>query len=132
MRRLTVLYDASCGFCVRCRAWMAEQPAYLEIEFLHAGSPEAARRFPGVDRDDLAVVDDEGGIYRGSDAFILCLWALREYRELSLDLAGPALKPLARVVFATVSSGRRWISRLLGMKSEEAMLAGLAEEPGGT
>ncbi|HEV8324435.1 MAG TPA: hypothetical protein VG389_22645 [Myxococcota bacterium] len=34
MKRLTVLYDARCALCVRCRRWMEEQPAYVTLAFL--------------------------------------------------------------------------------------------------
>ena len=49
---------------------------------------------------ELVVVDDSGGVYRNGSAWIMCLYALREYREWSLRLATPALFPLARQAFA--------------------------------
>jgi predicted DCC family thiol-disulfide oxidoreductase YuxK len=124
MRRLTILYDSSCGFCVRCRRWMDAQPAFLELEFLPAASRAAADRFPtlSLSGDDLVAVDDEGGVYRGPDAFLMCLYALREHRELSMRLASPALRPLARLSFALLSEGRRRLGRWLGMASEEEIV----------
>jgi predicted DCC family thiol-disulfide oxidoreductase YuxK len=136
MKRLCVLYDGSCGFCVRCREWLSTQPAYVELEFVAAGSHEAARRFPSLadanQKEELIAIDDEGGVYRGSDAFIICLWALTEHRELALDLASPALRPFARAAFGLLSSGRKWISRLFGFKSEDDVRATLEDEPGET
>ena len=46
MNRLTILYDPHCGFCVKCRGWLIQQPKYVEMEFLPSGSSEAQRRFP--------------------------------------------------------------------------------------
>ena len=62
MKKLTVLYDASCGLCVRCRRWLAAQPAYLELDLIPQGSPLIAQRFPGlqVSGDELVAVSDEG------------------------------------------------------------------------
>src|SRR5437667_12460044 len=108
MKRLTVLYDAACGFCVTCRWWLAMQPSYLGLEFLPAGSPEAARRFPGLAEafpgEELTVIDEEGGVYRAPESFIICLYALEEYRELSFRLSNPLILPLARKAFELVSA----------------------------
>lgn len=126
MTRLTVLYDAGCPFCVRCRHWLQSQPAFLPLEFVPAASVEARRRFPALDHPDppeeLVVVDDDGGVYRGSDGWILCLYALVGYREWSYRLAGPSLRPLARAAFAWLSSNRQALSRRLGLER-----AGVAE-----
>lgn len=121
MKRLTVLYDAACGFCIRCRRWLEQQPKLLELEFLPAGSAEAARRFPRLEgaEDELVVVSDEGGVYRGARGWIMCLYALEEYREWSLRLARPALLPLARRAFELVSLNRRSLSRLLRLSPDE-------------
>ena len=135
MNRLTVLYDAACGFCVRCRWWLIHQPKYVEIDFCPAGSPEALERFPELSGagtvEELIVVDDEGGVYRGAHAWILCLWALVEHREAAEWLSHPALLPLARGAFAMVSSNRKKISSWLGMPPEEEMIQELrqAEPP---
>ena len=45
MKRLTIVYDASCPLCVRCRNWIEEQAAYVEIELLPSQSSEAMRRY---------------------------------------------------------------------------------------
>jgi predicted DCC family thiol-disulfide oxidoreductase YuxK len=121
MRRLTVIYDAGCGFCVRCRDWLEKQPAFLELECIWSRSHEAATRFPGLvgpGTAELVVIDDEGGVYRGARAWIMCLYALRDYREWSLSLASPALFPFARRAFELVSASRGFLSRLLGLSPE--------------
>ena len=122
MNKLTVLYDAECGFCIRCRWWLIHQPKFVEMDFLPAGSPEAEARFPGLSApgtvDELLVVDDEGGVYRGAHAWLMCLWALVEYREWSGRLSSPGLLPLARGAFAMVSSNRKTLSWLLGLSPE--------------
>src|SRR5687767_6909195 len=109
MRRLTVLYDAGCPICVRCRTWMAEQPAYVELEFLPCASPEARRRYGAVPwlGEELVVASDSGQVWVGPAAFLLCLWALREWREWSYRLSGPAFAPLAERFFHAISGGRR-------------------------
>lgn len=136
MRRLTVLYDAGCGFCSACRRWLEGQRQLVALEFLAAGSPEARRRFPALasETEELIVVSDEGDVYRGAHAWIMCLWALDEYREWSFRLARPALLPRARDVFEWVSKRRRGLSWLLGIRSDHELAAvlsaGRACEPG--
>lgn len=128
MNRLTVLYDASCGFCVKCATWLAKQPAYVEMEFVRAGSAEARGRFPElVPGDELVVVGDGGELYRGAHAWIMTLWALQQYRELAERLANPVLLPFAKHAFELVSSNRKRISRWLGLASPEEILETLRE-----
>ena len=126
MKRLTVLYDADCGFCVRCRWWLARQPKYLELTFLPAGGPDARRLYPDLWRpgsnDELVVVGDDGSIYRSTNAWLMCLYALQDYREWALRLSEPALRPLARGLFELVSNSRKSISSFFGLGTEEAAI----------
>lgn len=132
MNRLFVLYDAECGFCSACRRWLERQPAYVALEFLPAQSTELARRFPGFEAKDapeeLVVISDEGGVYLGARAWIMCLYALEEYRGWSVRLAQPALLPLARAAFALLSKSRGWISLWLGLTGDARLSTILDEE----
>ena len=116
MRTLTVLYDAACPLCVRCRDWMQGQAAYVTLELLPSDGPEATRRYRGVPRVgvELVVISDEGQVWIGAPAFLLCLWALVEWREWSYRLSGPAFLPLAERFFTMLSSRRRSIAAWLG------------------
>ena len=110
MQQLTILYDARCELCRRVRSWLAAQPAYVELEFVAAGSAEARRRFPDLDHaatlDDLTVVSDTGDVYAGAQGWLMCLWALRDYRAWALRLSTPALMPRARHLITWVSQNR--------------------------
>ncbi|HYE98634.1 MAG TPA: DCC1-like thiol-disulfide oxidoreductase family protein [Planctomycetota bacterium] len=130
MNKLTVLYDAGCGFCVKCRWWLEMQPKLLPLEMMPAGGPDARARFPELDapgfKDELVAIDDQGGVYRGTDAWLMCLWALEDYREWAERLASPALRPLARGAFAVLSAGRKKMSKWFAMAPEEEIAATLA------
>lgn len=108
--RLTVLYDARCGLCRRARSWLEEQAQILPLEFVAAGSEEARARFPELDAaatlDELTVVADGGEVYRGANAWLMCLWALRSYRLLAIRLSAPAMQPAARRFVSWVSRHR--------------------------
>ena len=125
MKKLYVLYDIECHLCGRISHWLSRQPAYVELQFIPLQSPEVTCRFPGIEQfqpgEQLVVVSDEGAVYQGSHAWIMCLYALREYREWSLRLAYPALLPFARRACELVSANRHALSRWV--KKENAELA---------
>ncbi|QEH37811.1 hypothetical protein OJF2_64020 [Aquisphaera giovannonii] len=128
MQKLYVLYDSGCGLCSWARRWLASQPAIIPLTFIPAGSATAARLFPGLTRpgeppDELVVVSDDGAVYREGSAWIMCLFALEEYREWAGRLAHPLLLPLARQGFALLSRQRARVSRWLSLASE-AEIAG--------
>ena len=135
MDTLTVLYDARCNLCSHLRAWLEAQPAYVKLAFVPAGSQEARRRFPALDHavttSELTVISDDGAVYIEAKAFLICLWALRDYRAWSLRLSSPDLIPLARRVVLWVAQNRfRFGSRSLDeiLSDNAGLLADCADE----
>lgn len=130
MKTLYVIYDAKCDFCRRCRGWLGQQPAYVKLAFIPLHSPEVTTRFPGNERfhpdERLVVISDAGEIWQGDGAWIMCLWALREFREWSQRLANPVLRPFARHVCERVSENRHAISRWFAKEPIEQVRARLA------
>jgi predicted DCC family thiol-disulfide oxidoreductase YuxK len=122
MQKLFVLYDMNCDFCRRCRRWMEEEPAFLPVQFVAAQSDDARRLLPDWEKykvtNELTVLGDDGALYQGPHAFIMCLYALVEFRELSLRLASPTLLPFARQIFHFVSNNRVAISKWLRSSSD--------------
>ncbi|MDG5803252.1 DCC1-like thiol-disulfide oxidoreductase family protein [Streptomyces ossamyceticus] len=109
VRGLTVLYDARCTLCVFVREWLGRQRQLVPLDFVPAGSDEARRRFPALDHRatlaEITVVGDAGQVYRGSAAWVVCLWALREQRPLAHRLSTPAGARLAR---GAVLAAAKW------------------------
>src|SRR5215213_8620277 len=131
MDTLTVLYDARCNLCSHLRAWLETQPAYVQLAFVPAGSPEAQQRFPTLNHaattSELTVIGDDGAVYIEAKAFLMCLWALRDYRAWSLRLSSPDMLPLARRVVLWVAQNRfRFGSRSLDATLSDS--AGLAAD----
>ncbi|HYU31506.1 MAG TPA: DCC1-like thiol-disulfide oxidoreductase family protein [Thermoanaerobaculia bacterium] len=120
MRGLTVLFDQDCALCCRARAWLGRQVTLLPLEFVPAGSPAARRLFPSLDHattlSDLTVVGDRGEVYRGAKAWLMCLWALRDYREAALRWSEPDRAEHARRFVAWVSRNRFRLSWLIGFQ----------------
>lgn len=115
LHTLTVYYDNRCGFCAFCRHWLSEQPTLLHLEFRALHEVDFSKEAPGFEEltrsGDLVVRDNLGGVYHGPDAFIMVLFATRDYRDWSQSLSSPTLKPLAKAFFRKLSSNRKLISR---------------------
>ncbi|MFI8002058.1 thiol-disulfide oxidoreductase DCC family protein [Streptomyces sp. NPDC086010] len=108
--RLTVLYDGRCPLCLRLRQWLDGQRQLVPLDLVPAGSPEARRRFPGLDHaatlDEITVVGDGGQVYRGTSAWIVCLWALAEHRPKAHWLTTAAGRPFARATVLAAAAIR--------------------------
>ncbi|MBI2683146.1 MAG: DUF393 domain-containing protein, partial [Acidobacteriales bacterium] len=131
---LFVLYDPDCGLCRWAKDWMLQQPKFLEMNFVAAGTAEGARQFPSLTRigeppEELILVDDRGGVYREGEAWLICLWALKEYRGWSYRLATPRLLPLARQAFHLLSRNRSFVSQLVGAPNDSELARVLQQEP---
>ena len=115
---LTVLYDSRCALCSRARMWLEEQPKYVTMAFVEAGSAEARKRFPDLDHDatlaELTVVGWGGEVYRDAKGCVMCLWALKKYRSAALRLSTPEMQPVARRLIAWVSKQRFQIAEAAG------------------
>lgn len=133
MQTLIVLYDANCQFCRRCRSWIEAQPAFLELKFIPARSPEAHHQLPGIEKyessNELIMVSEDGAVYQGPAAFIMCLYALVDFREWSLRLSSPLLLPFARQMFEIVSNNRVGFSKWLRKSNDEEIARSLERSP---
>ena len=110
MKTLTILYDANCRLCCRIKGWLQAQSKYVDLDFIAAGSEQARKRYPQLDHSatlkELTVVSDGGNYYRGAKGWLMCLWALREYRGWAIRFSSPDLEPMARRFVVKVSSLR--------------------------
>ncbi len=67
------------------------------------------------------MVANTGEVWLGNHAWIVCLWALREYRDLAFRLTSPLLLAMAREAFAIVSKNRAALSGMLKLRSEREL-----------
>ena len=122
MNRLIAFFDVHCTLCRACRRWIEREPKYFPIEFIAYQSNRAREVCPDLDAYDpageIVVLADTGAIYRGGKAWIMCLYALRNYREWALRLAQPGLLPMAKKFCHIISDNRRRLSILLPNRSE--------------
>jgi predicted DCC family thiol-disulfide oxidoreductase YuxK len=118
---ITIVYDAACGLCIRMKDWIRQQAPLIGLRFVASGSSEARRRFPQLPADELAVVADTGEVWLGNRAWIVCLWALGDYRDLALRLTSPLLVLMAREAFTVVSRNRYALSSMLRFRNEREL-----------
>lgn len=127
MHTLTLFYDVRCGLCSRVRQWLSGQPAYVRLDFVPYDSPEAKKRLPAIQHlradQEIVVMADSGEVWQGAGAWVMCLWALREYRAWSARLASPTMQSAARKVVHWISQNRIGMSRLLHFKSDAELTA---------
>jgi predicted DCC family thiol-disulfide oxidoreductase YuxK len=116
--RLWIVYDAACGLCTGVRDWIGRQASFVPIEFVPSGSETARRRFPQLPAGELAVIGDTGEVWLGNSAWIICLWALRDYRGWAVRLSSPFLLTMAREAFAVLSNHRAGLSKIMGLKGD--------------
>ena len=130
MNSLTIFYDPNCGLCSSFREWLEVQALWLPVEFVGYQSPLAEKVFPRIGAlkagSECVVLADDGKWWQGADAWIVCLWATREFRMWSHRLAGPMLKPMLGSVVNLISNNRLTLSRLMRLTAD----ADLARELG--
>ncbi len=123
---LTLFYDPHCGLCTNFKNWIIAQPAYVYLNFVPYDGADAEKLCPGISKmkadQEIVVLADDGQIWQGSTAWIVCLWALREYRPWAFRLATPVFLPLVRKACYLLSENRLQLSRLLRLRAEEETL----------
>lgn len=114
MKNLFILFDDSCKFCRRCKLWLQSQRQIIPLTFVAATTDDAVALFPLLDHSktlgELTVIADTGAVYHGTKAWLMVLWALRDYRDWARSLASPEMMPLARKFITMISSNRKTIS----------------------
>ena len=112
-RSLTVWFDADCSFCTRAAAWLRAQPKFVPLRCVAAQAASTSGCPLGTKAllEKITVTADDGAVWRGSNAWIVVLWALRDWRAMSLRFARPAWRPLADKLFATVTGLAAWTKR---------------------
>jgi predicted DCC family thiol-disulfide oxidoreductase YuxK len=116
-----IIFDADCGLCALAKDWIQQQVPMIVLNFLPTGSSEARRRFPQLPAGELAVVANTGDVWLGNHAWIVCLWALKEYRDLAFRLTSPLLALMAREAFLVVSKNRQALSSMLRLRSDREL-----------
>jgi len=114
--RLTVLYDADCGFCTRSARllrWL-DARSRLDIRPL-GGAPEIADS-PAIEvlREAIHVRDRDGRWSVGGAALVRISREISVLRPAGIVAGFPVIRRLVEPGYALVARNRHRISRLLG------------------
>ena len=129
MKRMYVLYDGACGVCCRAVARLAWEPSYIQLRFAPAGSMAAQEKFAealaGESGRQVVVVADTGEVYRGANAWIMVLYALKRWRPLAMRLATPTWRPWVERAIDFIGRHRHQMSGIIGCEPHHASLEGV-------
>ncbi|MBM4124809.1 MAG: DUF393 domain-containing protein [Nitrospira sp.] len=119
-QELVLIYDGECRLCVTAKQGLerldCERQGH-QVRFVPYQSEEAARCL-GADyqpgRPDVAfLIEQDGRISRGLDAFLPLLPSLRGGRFWLVLLNVPLMRPLAYLVYRLIARYRyRWFGRI--------------------
>ena len=125
MNALYILYDDTCPHSLRHREWLARQEPLVPLRLLPHRAEEVPRRFPGIESHlaprELTVISDDGQLWTGPAASVMCLFALEQHRELAERLAHSALLPYARTALELLSREVFEMTCLLGRSAHEEL-----------
>lgn len=130
MNTLYILYDHTCPHSVRHREWLARQEPLVPLRLLPQRAEEVPCRFPGIEAHltpkELTVVSDDGRLWTGPAASVMCLFMLAQHREFAERLACPLLLPYARTALELLSRDRNVLAMMsLFRRSTDAELEGI-------
>jgi predicted DCC family thiol-disulfide oxidoreductase YuxK len=129
--RLTIAYDPACAFCRKCHGWLAQEPAFIPLDFVPTGSPAATNRLGnyGQAQGELVVGDDHGNVWVGPEAFVMCLWATRRWRSMSARMRPDRAASFSQTFFGFVSDHRAQLAWALpgGLDNEDTCDIGQVE-----
>jgi hypothetical protein len=118
---LTTVCNASSRLYTRFKVWIGREPSVIRLRFAATGSVEARTKFPNLPSGELAVITDTGEVWLSNHVWTVCLWALRDYRDLADRLTSPLLTLVAREAFTAVSRNRLALSSMLRPSSDWAI-----------
>ena len=136
MKAISVFFDGRCGLCRSVRGWLEREPQFVALHFVSYDARLAREIFPRIadwqpDREILALTD-EGDLYQGAGAWILCLWATVRFRPWALRLARPALRPSAEKLCRVIARNRRGLSRVFRRGSDDDLRTAILAEASAT
>jgi predicted DCC family thiol-disulfide oxidoreductase YuxK len=125
IKSIEVFYDGRCGMCCTFHEWINKQPREFGIDFIPYQSPRAERVFPGIGTLDPAremiVRTDRGEIFRGAEAWVMCLFSCANHQATARKLAGPYLLPVAIRACRILAANRHSLSKVFFHSKDKAV-----------
>lgn len=121
----TLIYDGQCRLCVTAKEGLERLGENSGVRFVPYQSEEAACRLGGdykPGRPDVAfLVEPDGTVKRGLDAFLPLLPGLRGGRVLHAILRIPLIRPIADLIYRLVARYRyQWFGSVQSKTHNES------------
>ena len=114
--RIEVFYDGRCGMCCTFHEWIYRQPRAFAIDFIPYQSARAESVFPGIGTLDPArqmiVRTESGEVFRGAEAWVMCLLSCANHQTAARRLASPGLLPVAIRACNLLAANRHSLSKV--------------------
>lgn len=121
MAKVTLFYDADCGFCQGSVDWLLKRAPSDTFDPVAYQDGQALRRFPMVDPTladkGIQVLGPDGKLRSKARATGYCLTLIPGWRWLGHLILFPLVAPLAALGYAIVARNRHHISRWMGRTS---------------
>ena len=123
VKKIEVFYDGRCGMCCSFHEWIHRQERAFQIDFVPYQAERAEEVFPGIHTLDPAremiVRADNGEIYRGAEAWVMCLYSCTNHRDLAKRLARPAMLAVAIRVCHLLAANRHGLSKVFFRRKDK-------------
>lgn len=120
---IEVFYDGRCGMCCSFHEWIARQSRAFPIKFVPYQSPDAELVFPGLGTLDpareMVVRTSDGGIFRGAEAWVWCLYSCANHQTAARRLGGPKMLPVAIRACRVLAANRHTLSKVFFRKKDK-------------
>ncbi len=125
IKKIEVYYDGRCGMCCSFHEWINRQPRAYEIEFIPYQTAYAEEIFPGIGTLDPAremiVRTCENEIFRGAEAWVLCLNSCSNHQMAARRLARLGLLPIAIHSCRLLAANRHALSKVFFRRKDKAL-----------
>ncbi len=123
IQKIEVFYDGRCGMCCSFHEWINRQPRAYQIDFIPYQSPNAESIFPGIGTLDPAremiVRTWQNEIYRGAEAWVLCLYSCANHQTAAKKLATPRLLSVAIRACRVLAANRHSLSKVFFRRKDK-------------
>jgi predicted DCC family thiol-disulfide oxidoreductase YuxK len=102
--------------CCTFHEWINRQPRAFAIDFIPYQSARAETAFPGIGTLDPArqmiVRTESGEVFRGAEAWVMCLLSCANHQAVARRLASPGLLPIAIRACNLLAANRHTLSKV--------------------
>jgi|688.fasta_scaffold328469_2 predicted DCC family thiol-disulfide oxidoreductase YuxK len=122
IKKITVLYDERCSFCIGVARRLRTEPTFVKLEVLPMRYTVKEGQYtqvaPLIESGKFVVIANEKEVYLDTKARLMVLWALKRYREFSHILASPLLFWAVDLAFECISANRHFLSAFVAHQKQ--------------